>query len=1421
MVVFVLESPSTVLGLLKKPLQEQNITYGEMQGGLLSGFSLKDVNYNNQVLAKELALQVDFEALKNRLLVIDNFVLREAHIEKEFLTSLIENNSSDENKSESNITLPFDTILIKNADISVKNTGYKNYHVNHAKLHLSNLKTDMKTEHSGAFTFLLDSNMSQADINASFKNESYDVLAKVEGNRDFIAPFVKEYNLTLLVNPKLTLKAKGDLEAVKYEVNIHELSLKQNDYLVKSKVFRTKGTFNMEEHSVVNALTTELDGNVAYLKLDALTSLDLDDLNNTLVFDIDGKVNPKKTFIPANLAEQNITIQALPKIRLLAKGDMNDVTFTTIIKGLKAKQNHLSLNLKKLELKGSAKPLKGDLKSNLITHFNSSVADGMIKVKSSLNYKDLNNTLKFDVNSKLTTHGNYLSKLLKDVNVTVFGKSKIALSAKGSMKKVEFKTDVNNFRAKQNDIKLHVNNLSVEGETQPIKGDTKVKLVTRFKSTVADGNIKAKTELNFNDVNNSLHFDVKSKLTAHGNYLSKLLKDTNVTVFGKSKIALSAKGSMKKVEFKTDVNNFRAKQNDIKLHVNNLSVEGETQPIKGDTKVKLVTRFKSTVADGNIKAKTELNFNDVNNSLYFDVNSKLTAHGNYLSKLLKDTNVTVFGKSKIALNAKGSMNKIEFKTDVNNFRAKQNDIKLHVNNLSVEGETQPINGDTEVKLVTNFKSTVADGALNTETKLNLKDVNNSLRFTTKLDFMVHDRYVNNFLKDANVTLKGDSHVDLIASGNIKEVEIKLDAKAKLFAQKVLSSLTLKTSAIRVNIEENLVKGSLKLNSTAKNIALKIDSNFDGDYTKPKKMMTQTNVSIGNFNAFGVNLTSLTPLNLELKNGQSGAFVKLNSKKIQLDIKSSNLDYLTFDLKTEKIYPSQIVKVPEELQDKFVIVDLKGEATISKKYVSLKGFIASNKKFKAILDVKNSKKGLVLDLYTKHLKINAKGNIEKKSVKATVDIDSLTKVQEEFVLLYPFKITPINGSLHLKTELQGEDVLATISSPKLKFDGFNIEKINIDGHYSKSLLTLNKLNFQTTGFKDRKLNKKFYLNQKGFIHLGEKRDVFLDMSPKILVNMKGTTENLKGDFTIESLPLGHPDYGFMDLSTSIHYEQIGKKKKIIGGISLEKMKLFYEAKFLDPANDADVIVLTKKDKNKKKKERDSFLEDTFIDLAIYAPDAEYKTRDIELDFTVDVHAKKDFGKSLGMLGKIREINGRVEQAPKLFTVVDSTIVFRGTKEINPLLDIEVQHELPDVLITIFIHGDAKHPKLDFSSDPQMPKKDILSYLLLGVSTTTLSEGESNLGREAQLFIMNQAARDLAYEVDLDRVFIKDDGTGEGYAVQVGKKINDNTMLVIENSKEGNSFILEYEVNKNIKIEVGQHQKTVPSQSIDIFFRKKFK
>ena len=1308
LIVFILESPATVLNLLKEPLKEQGISYGKMEGGLLSGFTLKDVNYNNQVQAEEVALTVDFEALKDRALVIDNLVLSQATIDRDFLANLIDTNSTKEPKKEGNVTLPFDKVLVKEAHISLKDVGYQNYYINSAKLDIHNLETDMKKNHKGEVTLLLDSNMTQADIHASFVNEKYDVFAKIEGNRDFINPFVAEHNLTLLVDPKLNLEAKGDLDLVNYKLNIDALSLKQNQYIVHSKKLNTFGSFNIAQNSVVNHLNTELDGNVAYLKLKSDTSLDLDDLNNTLKFDIDGEVRPKKEFIPLALAEQNITIQALPKIALLAKGTMKKVNFSTTIKGLKVKQNDIALDLESLKVKGDAKPLQGDVATTLLTKFKSSVASGDIGLKSSLNYKDINNTLLFDLNANLKTHKKFLTKMAKDANVVVNSDGTITLTAKGDMQKVEFLTKIEDFRAKQKDISLNLQSLSLEGDAKPLQGDIDINLLTKFKSSIVSGDIKLKSSLNYKDINNSLGFDLSSNLKTHKKFLTKMLKDANVTVKSDSTINVVAKGDMKNVDFSTEIKNFRAKQNRINIHLESLSLKGNSSPLQGDTKANLLANFNSTVADGDLKLATKLNF---------------------------------------------------------------------------------------------------------------KDVNNSLHFTVKSGLNVHEGYVNNFLKDANVSLRGNSKIALEASGGMRKISSKLSVDAKVFAQNILSDLKLKSEKIDVNLKTNHIDGMLSLNSKAPNLALNLKSSFVGNYMKPKEMVIKGDVVVSNFNAFNVNLNSFTPMRLNIDKSKKHLLAKFDSKKLQFNAKSSDLDHLSFTLNSERIYPAKIVKVPDELKNHFIELNLRGKATISEQYFNIKGAIASNKNFKATINAKNSKSGLDVRLATRHLKIKATGDVKKKHIDAKLEIDSVTKIQEEFNKLYPFDVTPIDGKIALKAKLRGEKVSLNVTSPKLKLEGFNVEGIEIDANYQPDVVTINKLNLETTGFEDSKLNKKIYLNQKGKIYLGEKRDILLDIHPKILVDIKGDKQNIGGSLDIDALPLGHPDYGDVILTTHIDFNQNGTKKKIMGKITLEKLKLLYEAKFLDPAHDPDVVVFSKKD---KKKEKDnSFLEDTYIDLSIYAPDAEYKTKDIKLSFTVDVKAKKEFGKNLGMFGKVKEINGRVEQAPKLFTVVDSSIVFRGLKEINPLLDILVQHELADVVIFIDIHGDAKRPKLEFSSDPQMPKKDILSYLLLGVSTASLSESNGNLGREAQLFIMNQAARDLAYEVELDRVFIKDDGTGEGYAVQVGKKINDNTMFVIESSTEGNSFILEYDVNKNIKVEVGQHQKTIPSQSIDIYFRKRFK
>ncbi len=1308
LVVFIIESPSTVLTLIKEPLKEQGLTYGTMKGGLLSGFTLYDVNYNNQVQAKELRLKVDFEALKKRVLVIDDLGLFELEIDKNFLTTLIDTNRTEEPKKEGNLTLPFDKILVKKAEISIKNTGYQNYYIHWAKLNIKNLESDMKKRHKGQLSLLLESNITKADINASFVNETYDIVAKIEGERTFINPFITEHNLTLLINPKLNLKAKGDLDLVNYKVDIDALELQQNDYRVKSKSFKSFGSFNIAQNYLINHLATELDGNVAYLKLNSQSSLDLNDINNSLKFNIKSKIKPKKSMLSLLLSEQNITIQNSPQISLNTEGTLKQLSFFTTIKGLKAKWEKIYLNLKHLELKGDAKPLQGDITSKLMTQFNSSIASGAIHLKSQLNYKDINNSLNFNLNSNLKSHKKFLTKMVKDAKIVMKSDGKIHLQAKGDMKRVIFSSEIENFRGEEKEIAFNLKKLSIKGKAKPLKGDIDIKLISQFSSSVASGDMDLKSRLNYKDINNSLTFDFKSNLKSHKRFLTKMLKDANLTLKSDSSISLMAKGTLKSLFFSTDIKNFRAKQNNIDIYLKRVSLKGDTEPLKGDTKANLRVKFNSTVADGEI------------------------------------------------------------------------------------------NGDT---------------------KLNFKDINNSLHFSMKTGLQVHDKYLNSFLKDANISLRGESDIKLEAEGGINKIQSKFSLDSKVFAQNILSDLTLRSSKVDIDLKKHYIDGDLKLNSKAPNLALTLQSRFFGDYTKPKKMRIKGNIVVQRFNAFNINLDTLTPLRFHIDKSKNNLFAKLNSNKLQFSARSPDLNRIQFHIKSKNIYPSKIVELPESLQNQFIALNLNGSLTISKEYFNIKGYLHSNKNFKVHLNAKNGAKGLSALLATKHLKLKATGDIKKRHLNTELKIDSITKVQKEFTKLYPFEIIPVDGKLALKAKIRGERVAVNLTSRKLKLEGFNIENIDLDANYKPDLITINRLNMETTGFADAKLNKKIFLNRKGEIHLGKKRDILLDIHPKILVDIKGREENLNGSLKIDALPLGHPEYGEVILSSNIEFNQQGKKRRIEGDITLKKLNLLYEAKFLDPAHDSDVVIIDKKNKNVQTD--DSFLNDTYINLSIYAPDAQYNTKDIKLTFSVDVNAKKEFGNTLGMFGKIKEINGRVEQAPKLFTIVDSSIVFRGLKEINPLLDIQVQHELPDVLIFIDIHGDAKRPKLEFSSDPQMPKKDILSYLLLGVSTAKLSDKDTNLGREAELFIMNQAARDLAYELDLDRVFITDDGTGEGYAIQVGKKINKKTMFVVESSKEGNSFILEYDVNKNIKVEVGQHQKTIPSQSIDIFFRKRFR
>jgi translocation and assembly module TamB len=101
------------------------------------------------------------------------------------------------------------------------------------------------------------------------------------------------------------------------------------------------------------------------------------------------------------------------------------------------------------------------------------------------------------------------------------------------------------------------------------------------------------------------------------------------------------------------------------------------------------------------------------------------------------------------------------------------------------------------------------------------------------------------------------------------------------------------------------------------------------------------------------------------------------------------------------------------------------------------------------------------------------------------------------------------------------------------------------------------------------------------------------------------------------------------------------------------------------------------------------------------------------------------------GTVETIRGFASFYGKKFTVQEGKVVFPGTEEINPFLDVWVTHTVSGYDVSIKVGGKAKQPILTLSSVPELPQADIVALLVVGKTTDRLTNSEqSSLGNQAQ-------------------------------------------------------------------------------------------
>jgi len=198
------------------------------------------------------------------------------------------------------------------------------------------------------------------------------------------------------------------------------------------------------------------------------------------------------------------------------------------------------------------------------------------------------------------------------------------------------------------------------------------------------------------------------------------------------------------------------------------------------------------------------------------------------------------------------------------------------------------------------------------------------------------------------------------------------------------------------------------------------------------------------------------------------------------------------------------------------------------------------------------------------------------------------------------------------------------------------------------------------------------------------------------------------------------------------------------------------------------------------------------------------------------------------GQLSAVKGSLDILGKNFKLARGAVTFGGGAVSNPLLDIMLTSQTPALAANISIVGTVRKMQLILSSDPEMPRDEILAQILFGKSASELGRLE-NLrlaAAVAQLAgfgtgnggggVFDSARQALG--VDVLRLNSTASGAGQqgqggenmaaGSAVEMGKYLTEDIYVgVQQGTRQGSTaFVIQLELTPRANLEVRTEQQS---------------
>ncbi len=189
------------------------------------------------------------------------------------------------------------------------------------------------------------------------------------------------------------------------------------------------------------------------------------------------------------------------------------------------------------------------------------------------------------------------------------------------------------------------------------------------------------------------------------------------------------------------------------------------------------------------------------------------------------------------------------------------------------------------------------------------------------------------------------------------------------------------------------------------------------------------------------------------------------------------------------------------------------------------------------------------------------------------------------------------------------------------------------------------------------------------------------------------------------------------------------------------------------------------------------------------------------------------------GELRAIRGNFNFLTKDFKLTRGVITFGGGSLSNPLLDIVLTCETPDITAHVNISGTVSTMRLSLSSEPSLPQEEIISRILFGRSTDELGRLEALrlAGAVAQLAGFGSGGAGIfdftrkTLGVDVLRINSAsggpaDDPDAAGPSLEMGKYISDQIYVGVEQGmkQDSTAFLIDLELTPRTRLELRTEQ-----------------